>query len=120
MIVKNPTILGVSLSKPIKSSIKYGDTAHLSCVVEASDVGVDIEWYKGDSTWPLVNDDSKYTISTYMASSKSKQSTSDLSIHKFDANDVGEYSCTVHYADPILDDSSPKQALTVLGMSKLS
>ena len=109
----------VTASAP-KSSIKSGDDGVISCVVNANDVGTAIQWFKGDSTTALVSDDSAYTISTTLATNfesdgKTKESTSVLTILNFDAADVDSYSCRVDYSDPILDDSSPEQAMKILG-----
>ena len=103
-----------------KSSIKSGDSAHLSCAVEASDTGVSILWFKGDSTTPLNSDDSSYTIATTLAvefesDGKTKLSTSNLTIFNFDTADVASYSCRVDYTDPTLDDESAEQDLAILG-----
>ena len=109
----------MTISSPAPS-IKSGDAGHLTCNVETSDVGVAIQWFKGDSTTPLTSDDSSYTISTKLATSFeadgiTKKSTSDLTVLSFDATDVGYYSCRVDYADPILDDSSTETTLNILG-----
>ena len=101
------------------SSIKEGTSGVVSCVVEASDVGNDILWYKGDSTTPL-STGNDYTIQTTKATAvesdgKTKKSTSDLSVLNFASDDVASYSCKVDYADPILDETSAAQALAILG-----
>ena len=103
-----------------QSSVKAGDSGVLTCIAKANDVGTDIKWFKGDSETPLNSDDTAYTISTTLATSfeadgKTKQSTSSLSILNFDADDVASYSCKMDYNDPILDDQSAGQALTILG-----
>ena len=82
---------------------------------------MDIKWYKGDSSIPLVSDKTEYIISTTMArdtelEDKTKQSTSNLEILKFGYDDVADYYCQVDYADPVLDDPSPEQSLTILGI----
>ena len=104
----------------VKFSIKSGDTAHLTCAVEASDTGVSILWFKGDSTTPLNSDDSSHTIATTLAvgfesDGKTKLSTSNLTIFNFVTSDVASYSCRVDYTDPTFDDESAEQDLAILG-----
>ena len=101
-------------------SVKAGDIADLSCTVKASDAGNDILWFKEDSSEPLPNDSSSYTITTTMAEStqpdgKTMISSSVLTVLDFDLSDVGSYHCRVDYNDPILDDDSIKQAVAILG-----
>ncbi|KAL5250884.1 hypothetical protein ACHWQZ_G016582 [Mnemiopsis leidyi] len=105
-----------------QASVKAGDNGALSCVVEAHDVGTAIQWFKGEDVAALTSDGSAYTIATTLATAFeadgiTKKSTSSLSILAFDSDDVASYSCRIDYADPILDDNSPEQALAILDLT---
>ena len=108
---------GVTIS-PSSPSIKSGATASITCKIEASDFGTGIQWFKDSGLGPIESDDFKYNIDTILASSAQKDGitmvfTSTLQIYGFTSDDVDSYSCRVNYDDPVLDESSAQQSLSI-------
>ncbi|KAL5250954.1 hypothetical protein ACHWQZ_G016625 [Mnemiopsis leidyi] len=108
--------LNISTSGP--PSIVTGETAQITCTIEARGADYEVQWYK-DTISYLVNvqNRSKYSVVTTSEKQRFESTvvqTSVLRIFNFSNEDVALYSCGARYEDHLRNDHSPKLFLNEL------